>query len=42
MNTLVPTDHGAVRMAQRGFNMKDAELIALIGALIERTIAPDC
>jgi hypothetical protein len=35
MNALVPTGHGAVRMAQRGFNMDDAELIAMVGTEVE-------
>jgi hypothetical protein len=35
MNTLVSTDHGAIRMAQRGFNMKDAELISMVGTEVD-------
>jgi hypothetical protein len=35
MSALVPTGHGAVRMAQRGFTMDDAELIALVGTEVE-------
>ena len=31
MNKLVITSHAAVRMAQRGMNANDAELIVLIG-----------
>ena len=31
MTSLIPTQHAAVRMAQRGIPAKDAELIALIG-----------
>jgi hypothetical protein len=31
MTALMPTQHGAVRMAQRGIPARDAELIALIG-----------
>jgi hypothetical protein len=35
MNTLVITNHAAVRMAQRGILPKDAELIALVGTEVE-------
>jgi len=35
VSTLLPTHHGAVRMAQRGFNMSDAELIAMFGTEVE-------
>jgi hypothetical protein len=35
MSALLPTRHGAVRMTQRGFNMSDAELIAMVGTEIE-------
>jgi hypothetical protein len=35
MSTLLPTHHGTVRMAQRGFNMSDAELIAMFGTDVE-------
>lgn len=35
MSAFLPTRHGTVRMAQRGFNMSDAELIALVGTEVE-------
>lgn len=35
MSALLPTHHGAVRMAQRGFNLRDAELIAMVGTEVE-------
>ncbi len=35
MNTLSLTIHAAVRMAQRSMNMKDCELIALIGTEVD-------
>jgi hypothetical protein len=35
MNKLVITSHAAVRMAQRGMNTKDAELIVLIGTEVD-------
>lgn len=35
MPTLTLTSHAAVRMGQRGIQMKDAELIALIGTEVE-------
>lgn len=35
MNTLIITNHAAVRMAQRGILPKDAELIALIGTEVD-------
>lgn len=35
MNALTLTGHAAVRIAQRGIKMKDAELIALIGTQVE-------
>jgi hypothetical protein len=35
MSTLLPTRHGAVRMAQRGFNVSDVELIAMVGTEVE-------
>jgi hypothetical protein len=35
MSALVPTDHGAVRMAQRGFNMNDVDLIMMAGTEVE-------
>jgi hypothetical protein len=31
VTTLMPTDHGTLRMAQRGIAIKDAELITLLG-----------
>lgn len=35
MSDLVLSRHATTRMAQRGFNMKDAELIALLGCEVE-------
>jgi hypothetical protein len=35
MSALVLTSHAAARMAQRSINMKDADLIALIGTEVE-------
>lgn len=35
MSTLAITDHAAVRMAQRGIQTKDADLIVLIGTEVE-------
>jgi hypothetical protein len=45
MSALVLTGHAAVRMAQRSINMKDADLIALIGTEVEGgylVLARDC
>ena len=36
MSTLTITNHAAIRMAQRGIQAKDAELIALIGTEVEQ------
>jgi hypothetical protein len=35
MQTLIPTNHATVRMAQRNIDLKDADLIVLIGTEIE-------
>ena len=35
MNTLMLTGHATIRMAQRGIDSKDAELIALVGTEVE-------
>jgi hypothetical protein len=35
MNTLMLTGHAAVRMAQRGIKIKDADLITLIGTEVD-------
>jgi hypothetical protein len=35
MNKLSVTTHAAVRMAQRGLNLKDSELIVLIGTEVD-------
>ena len=35
MNKLALTSHAAVRMAQRGLNLKDSELILLIGTEVD-------
>jgi len=35
MNNLAITGHAAVRMAQRGLNLKDSELIVLIGTEVD-------
>lgn len=35
MNRLAITTHAAVRMAQRGLNLKDSELIVLIGTEVD-------
>jgi hypothetical protein len=35
MSTLTITRHAAIRMAQRAFRIRDAELIALIGTEVE-------
>jgi hypothetical protein len=35
MNTLIITEHAAVRMSQRGIKPKDAELLVLIGTEID-------
>src|SRR5262249_30767612 len=35
MNKLPITTHAAVRMAQRGLNLKDSELIVLIGTEVD-------
>ena len=35
MNNLAITAHAAVRMAQRGLNLKDSELIVLIGTEVD-------
>jgi hypothetical protein len=35
MTTLIFTHHAAVRMAQRGIPLRDAELIALIGTEVD-------
>jgi hypothetical protein len=35
MSSLTVTNHAAIRMAQRGFVPKDAELIALIGTEVD-------
>jgi urease gamma subunit len=35
MNTLMLTGHAAVRIAQRGIKLKDAELIAMIGTEVD-------
>jgi hypothetical protein len=35
MNTLIVTGHAAMRMAQRSIQLKDAELIALVGTQVE-------
>lgn len=35
MTALVLTNHAAVRMAQRGIAIKDAELIALVGSEVD-------
>jgi hypothetical protein len=44
-NTLMLTSHAAVRMAQRSINMKDSDLIALIGTEVDDgylVLAKDC
>ena len=35
MNAFTVTDHAALRMAQRGMSMRDAELAALIGTEVD-------
>jgi hypothetical protein len=45
MNTLVRTEHAAMRMAQRGIRINDSELIALIGTEVDDgylVLAKDC